>query len=345
MKPLHLILLVAIIFVTGPLPQLAAQQNRIWQFLPHQVATVNQRLITRNRLIDTMLKLKPLKKYQLMSDSELKDNSKLVLKSIINRLLLEEQFKQYGIKVEKGEIRQRLNAMIQHMTPFQKNLFARKLREKKQTIEQYITEAENDSDTVFDLKLRKFIKKRYPGKLKVSDDLCEEYYRIRQYAFKVPSGVVVRSIIISPDQFTPKSKDHSPLTVDHTITERANAKAKATASKIYEMLVHKKANFIELARKYGVPGSGELGTIFKNGSLGDAEALVFNLGSGQISPVIKLGTNYQIIQVESKIQAGYTPFLEVKGLIREELENKLISKFSAALVMQAKRTSKIIIYF
>lgn len=204
MKPLYLVLTIA--FIMFPLSRLSAQYDRTWQFIPHQAATVNQRLITKNRLIEVMLKLKPLSKYKIMSSTELKAATRLVLKSMINRLLLEELFKQYGVTVKKGEIRQRLKAMIDAMTPFQKNLFARKLREKPQTVEQYISEAENDPDTVFELKLRKLIEKKYPGKLTISDELCEEYYRTRQDAFRIPPALSLTGSLSLPINLPLSSK-------------------------------------------------------------------------------------------------------------------------------------------
>lgn len=62
---------------------------------------------------------------------------------------------------------------------------------------------------------------------------------------------------------------------------------------------------------------------------------------GDVSDLIKLGSNYTIFRLEGRTPAGMTPFAEVKGKLQSEMEKKNAEQLRSALARKLRKNAKV----
>ena len=164
------------------------------------------------------------------------------------------------------------------------------------------------------------------GKVKVTDDETETYYKDHQGEFSRPEAVKARHILIR---------------VPAGSTKKAWEEAKLKAEGIRKR-IKKGEDFAKLAKEYSDdPGSknkgGELGFFSKGRMVPEFESAAFSLNPGAVSNPIKTSFGYHIIQVEKKRKATISPLSEVQPQIKrrlymekqKKLQDRLIEKLKA----------------
>jgi peptidyl-prolyl cis-trans isomerase D len=152
----------------------------------------------------------------------------------------------------------------------------------------------------------RFFPNAYIQEAEVSPQEVQEYYDMNIEQYQRPQRVRVRHILIRV------SPDAGPDVVEqaHKKAEKVHAEAR------------RNANFAALARKYSDdPSASEGGDLgyFSRGEMDPALGeVVFSLGKGEISPVVRTRYGFHILKVED-VQGGKT-----KGL--DEVKEEIISR-------------------
>ncbi len=326
-----------------------AAEEDIWQFIPETAATVDQRVITRKRLVGELLKNENLAHYRALPPSQLRSAALAQVNQMIGRILLEEMVAAAGIRISPDEIKNRFNELFAGMTPMQRELLYSHLRKDKIDLSDYLENIVRDDNTIFSLGLRKLIGQKFPGRLEVSDTQCESYYRENQTLFEMPSRVSLSRIYISFAGEARLLKEQHPELAPAELVANSEKNAFEKISRISRMTMSN-ADFAGLARQYShCPSAiqgGLLGSFAKGGGLDPGtEKIVFGLTPGVISDVIPLEGGYQLLRVNRIIPPGYAPLDEVLNFIREDMQNRLIDKLSEKMVRDARRQHRIMVYF
>lgn len=157
-----------------------------------------------------------------------------------------------------------------------------------------------------------YIKYEVLGKIKLSDEDIENYYKAHKEEFKTPEMVKARHILIK---------------VDSGASEDSRKKAKEKAGAILKR-VRAGEDFAKLAQEFSDdPGSkdkgGDLGFFAKGRMLPDFEKAAFALKPGGISDIVETKFGYHIIKVEEK-KAEEIPALEkIKDNVRKKAMDEL----------------------
>ncbi len=183
----------------------------------------------------------------------------------------------------------------------------RKAKATKREIERYYAEHKEEFRSLPKVKVLylRFSPNAYLKEAEVSTQEIQEYYERNIERYRRPKKVRVRHILIKvPPEAGPDEV----------------AKAKKKAEKVLAK-ARRGMNFAALARKYSEGPSasegGELG-YFSQGEMEPIlERVVFQLGKGEISPVVRTRYGFHIIKVED-IQEG-----RVKAL--EEVREQIVS--------------------
>ncbi len=321
----------------------------LWSFIPDTAAAVDQRIITRKRLVEKLLQADALPHYRSLSPVRLREAALDCANQMVGRILLEEAFEQEKIKVSDAEIRSRFAEMMENMTSSQRETLYTRLRQQKIVLQEYVNGIVKDEDTRFDLALRKLIELKFPGRLDVSDDDCERYYRENQTLFEMPSRVNVSRIFISVEVEKSLLRQEQPKMTEVELVSTAKRNAREKITSVNRQLMAG-GDFAALARQFShcpsAAMNGEIGSFSRGGGLDPVtEKIVFALTPGVVSNICEVEDGYQLLKVNRVISPGYAPVSEVKNFIREDLQNRLVAKLAEKIVRDAKRHRHIFIYF
>jgi len=229
------------------------------------------------------------------------EDSRLVLKALIEQKLLEEESQKYADKVGEDEVDRYLQSTEErnHLTDEQLRAqlqaqgisyaqFRRKIRAQAQAaamldreVRQKIVIPESEIQAYY---------KAHPSEF----SSAEEKYRLAQILVAVPAEA-------TPDQVAAAQKKAEDL------------RTQAVKGK----------DFASLARQYSDDESksngGELG-VFSPGDINDQiAAAIKDLNAGDISPVVRTKYGFHIVRVEGHQKAGVIPLDQASAAIREEL--------------------------
>ena len=225
---------------------------------------------------------------------------------LVQRAELEQKAKDYGIKITKKQIEDRV-------AQIKKQLGGEKAY-KAQVKANGLTEATVRSDIVEPQLISEAIYKKVTGDIKVSDKDVAAYYKSHQKIYQQPESRDVRHILVP---------------------------TKAQADKLYAQ-IRAGADFAKLAKKYSKdPGSAVQGgklTIVKGQTAGPFDQTAFLLKKGQLAHPVKTQYGYHIIQALSDIRPPKTtPLSQVKESIRQQL---LRERQNTAMAKWVKDTKK-----
>jgi parvulin-like peptidyl-prolyl isomerase len=225
---------------------------------------------------------------------------------LVQRAELEQRADDYGIKVTKKQIEDRV-------TQIKKQLGGEKAYEA-QVKANGLTEKTVRSDIVEPQLISEAIYKKVTGGIKVSDKDVEAYYKSHQKVYQQPESRDVRHILVP---------------------------TKKQADQLYARL-KAGADFAKLAKKYSKdPSSAVQGgklTIVKGQTVGPFDQTAFLLDKGQLSRPVKTQYGYHIIQALSEIRPPKTtPLSQVKESIRQQL---LRDRQNQAMAKWVKDTKK-----
>ncbi len=252
------------------------------------------------------------------------DTAKLrgqILDRLIEQKLLYAQSKKEGIQISDKTIDEHI-AKLQARFP-SKEAFDKALKQMN------LTEADLKEKTREGMAIQELINRDVAGKITISDDEVEKFYKSHPEFFKQTEQVKASHILIKSD-----AKDDQ-------------AKKDAAKKKIEDILkkVNNGEDFAELAKKYSEgPSSkqgGDLGYFGRGQMVKPFEDAAFALKPGQVSDIVQTRFGYHLIKVTDKKAAGTVPFKDVKEKIRGYLKQQKINTALEAYIKKLKDGAKI----
>jgi peptidyl-prolyl cis-trans isomerase D len=312
---------------------------------------------------------------------------------LVDRLLLLQEADRRDIEVGKDELRQAIADVpaFQRNGQFDRNLyqqalayqhltiraFERNMREQLQlsklidavrreaeVTDQDVEQEYRNRNEKVDLAFVKLAPGRYEGKVEVTEEVLQAYYREHRESFRQPEKMALRYVRFDPDRY---KKD---ITVDEAaiqeyydkhqerfwvaeqvkashilfrltpdMDEDSRQKKRALAEKVLEKARAGK-DFAELARTY----SDDAGSAIDGGSLGyfthgtmvpAFEAVAFAMKPGQISDIVETSLGYHIIKCEGYKKERTKPLDDVRNDVRAALLDELARQEALDKAMMA----------
>lgn len=159
-----------------------------------------------------------------------------------------------------------------------------------------------------DLLASQYLLKEVVGKINVTDDDINLYYKAHQEEFRTPEMVRARHILIK---------------VDKSASNDDKAKARSKAEDILKR-IKAGEDFAKLASEFSEdPGSknkgGDLGFFPKGRMVPDFEKVAFSLKPGEVSDIVETPFGFHIIKVEEKKESIQEPLEKVKDKVKEKV--------------------------
>jgi peptidyl-prolyl cis-trans isomerase C len=244
-----------------------------------------------------------------------------VLTGLIDRELLSQQAQKEGIKVDKKEVDERINALRQKFP---------KEEDFKQTLDRLnLTEAGLRAQFEKELAIKAMLDKKYAGKLSVTEAEMKKFYDENPDFFKSPERVRASHILIK---------------VDPGASEADKAKARQKMVDIQKK-VKKGEDFAALAKEHSeCPSSAKGGDLdfFQRGQMvGPFQDAAFAMKVGDVSDIVETQFGYHLIKVTDKKDAGKVSFEESKAKIKTYLEQQKMAQELNTYVAELKKTAKI----
>jgi peptidyl-prolyl cis-trans isomerase C len=172
---------------------------------------------------------------------------------------------------------------------------------------------------------QEFLHREIEGKVKITDDEIETYYKGHKEEFTNPESVKARHILLKV-----------PEGADEKAWKEAESKAKDIKKKL-----ENGEDFAELAKKYSDdPGSknkgGDLGFFTKGRMVPEFESAAFSLKPGEMSGPVKTDFGYHIIEVKEKKAASTKALAEVQAQIRQTLQREKQQQLQDELIEKLK---------
>ena len=184
------------------------------------------------------------------------------------------------------------------------------------------------------LPYQKLMEARWAGKINVTSQDANQYYKENKSEFEVPEQVRASHILIKPDTAEPNSDPNQ---------------AKATArAKIAELLAQIKdgADFAELAKANSSCPSGAKGgdlNFFRRGQMAPPfEKAAFELEVGQVSNIVETRFGYHIIKVTGRKDAGVVSFEQARDDIIKMLTKRKQAEFAKEYIESLKAKADIV---
>lgn len=172
---------------------------------------------------------------------------------------------------------------------------------------------------------QEFLQREIEGKVKITDDEIETYYKGHEEEFTNPESAKARHILLKV-----------PEGADEKAWKETESKAKDIKKKL-----ENGEDFAELAKKYSDdPGSknkgGDLGFFTKGRMVPEFESAAFSLKPGELSDPVKTNFGYHIIEVQEKKAASTKTLAEVQAQIRQTLQTEKQQQLQGALIEKLK---------
>ncbi|MDL1958703.1 MAG: peptidylprolyl isomerase [Deltaproteobacteria bacterium] len=172
---------------------------------------------------------------------------------------------------------------------------------------------------------QEFLRREIEGKVKITDDEIETYYKGHKEEFTSPESVKACHILLKV-----------PEGADEKAWKEAESKAKDIKKKL-----ENGEDFAELAKKYSDdPGSknkgGDLGFFTKGRMVPEFESAAFSLKPGEMSGPVKTDFGYHIIEVKEKKAASTKALAEVQAQIRQTLQREKQQQLQDELIEKLK---------
>jgi peptidyl-prolyl cis-trans isomerase SurA len=232
-------------------------------------------------------------------EAQFKAQQKDLLRGLIDQVLMVQRAKDMGISVE-SDLNKRLDEVrkengLASLADLQKGVESSGLR-----WEDYKTTLRNSM-------LQKEVVRREVGShLDVSSDEVKQYYESHPQEFTPPERVILSEISLStegknPDEF-----------------EAVRKKVEGLRSSVLNG-----DDFHQVAAMYSqgstAKDGGNLGTFAKGQLAPQIEAIVFELGKGQLTDVIQTRTGFEFFKIEDHLPSTLQPMDQVETAIRNTL--------------------------
>jgi peptidyl-prolyl cis-trans isomerase C len=263
---------------------------------------------------------------QLLEQYKGKMRKDAVERLIAERLLVE-KIEQEDIKVGDEEVDEKLNQLAA-----QQNLTLDDLKALLQAYGKSFEELREQTQK--GMAYEKLVEIKSAGKVNVTQQEAESYYKENEEKFKVPEQVKASHILINTE---PTDPNGDPA--------EAKAEARAQAEKLLEQLKNG-ADFATLASQYSVCPSarkgGDLGYFPKGRMVAEFEKAAFGLDIGEVSEIVETQFGFHIIKVADRKEADVISFEEAKDDIIANLKQGKQEEFIEEYIEQLKDNATIV---
>ncbi|MGC2719970.1 MAG: peptidylprolyl isomerase [Candidatus Acidiferrales bacterium] len=243
-------------------------------------------------------------------DAEYKEQSKDLLRGLIDQSLLVQRAKDMGISVETELVKKLDQVRAQNNIATIDDL-EKEVEKSGLAWEDYKTQIRNN------LLTQEVIRKEVGQRINIGNDEVKKYYDAHPSEFTRPEQVVLSEIFLSTEGKSPEEI----------------AAVQRKADDLRDRVV-KGADFAEIAKRYSEGSTakdqaGELGTFGKGELAPQLESVVFKLDKGQMTDVIQTKTGFEILKVDAHYQAGLQPM--------DKVENEIMNKIYMEKMTPAMR--------
>jgi len=285
------------------------------------IARVNNEVITQSRYDDEQAQLRSRLAEQYSGaelDTEVRDQSKNLLRDLIDESLMVQKAKDLDINVETDVIKQ--------LDDIRKKNNLATLEDLETAIEKEGMNYEDFKDKIRrSLLMREVMEREVGSRIQVSQEDARKFYDAHKNDFKSPGMVHLQQILVSTDKRKPEEAE-----------KRAN-----------DALAELKAGqkFSEVAKKYSDGPSAEQGGdvgMLKEGTLApDIAAVVTKLDVNEFSSPIQTKYGYLILKVMERMSPGIPKYEEVEERVKEALYNQKMEPRLREYLSQLRKDSYI----
>jgi len=266
------------------------------------IARVNNEIITQHRYDDEQAELRSRLAEQYSGaelDAQVREESKNLLRDLIDESLMVQKAKDLDINVETDVIKQ--------LDDIRKRNNLATLEDLETAIEKEGMNYEDFKDKIRrNLLMREVMEREVGSRIQVSQQDARKFYEAHKNEFKSPGMVHLQQILVSTDKRKPDEAE-----------KRAN-------EAVAELKAGQK--FSEVAKKYSDGPSAEQGGdvgMLKEGTLApDIAAVVTKLDVNEFSNPIQTKYGYVILKVVERMSPGIPKFEEVQQRVEETLYNE-----------------------
>jgi peptidyl-prolyl cis-trans isomerase SurA len=167
------------------------------------------------------------------------------------------------------------------------------------------------------------------GRVKVSDQELESYYRSHPQEFSGEDEIHVRHI------FLPLPEGASPAEVQRVQEDGQRILQRLRSGEDFATVAK------EVSRGPSAESGGDLGWL-RRGTIQKAlEDAIFTLRDGQFSELVRAGGGVHILKAEGHRKGGGKTFAEVKEMIRDRLVNEQAESYRSQYVAELRREALI----
>lgn len=239
-----------------------------------------------------------------------------LLENIVTRKVLMDKVAAENITVTDAEFDEAVTSLSSNLPPGM--TLDDMLEQAGTSKEEFREQMDNE------LKIRKLIEAQAGGTAEVTEEEALAYYEENKQQFEKAESVEASHILISTD---PEDSDEQKA-------------EKRTQLEALRTQINSGADFAELAREHSSCPSkaqgGSLGSFTRGRMVPEFEAAAFSQDVGQIGDVVETQFGYHLIRVDSRSEAGSTPFEEVKEQLTTYLGNQKQQKIVQDYVKQLR---------
>jgi len=283
---------------------LRAQEKGI--VLEEIVARVNNDVITREDLDHARQSMESETKEECQNctpdqvRTQIAAKDKNLLRDLIDQSLLVQRAKDAGINVDT-EVIKRLDAIRQQYKMPDMEALESEVNKTGQGFEDFKGQIRDQ------LLTQELMRKEVGGRIIISHEDVEKYYKDHKNEFVRPETVVLREIFVSTEG---KAEADIPA-------------LRKKADNLRDRVLKSGDDFGEMAKHFSdsttAQQSGELGSFERSQLDPKVAEKVFALNRGDMTEVIETKTGFEILQVQERYQAGEQPLDKVEGEITNRL--------------------------
>ena len=237
-------------------------------------------------------------------EQKMKESQQAALKDLIDRQLIIDHFNTEGFQIPAYVVEDQINKIIREEFGGDRQAFVRTLRAQGFSLARF-REIERDKIIVQAMR-----QKAVRSDFVISPDKVEAYYRKNIEQFSTPEEIKLSMIVLRPEL---------------DATEEDIAAKKSMAEEIRGKLAAG-GDFAGMAQMYSDDSTadfgGDWGWIDRKTLTADITDAAFQLQTGELSPVTRLGDTFYIMKVDARKPAVRRPLEEV----RDEISRKLFEE-------------------
>lgn len=302
---------------------------------PDVAATVNGRPIYYSE-VDKAYKTQFPGRVEGENEDQVQLRGMEILRSLIDNELMLQRAEKAGLVATDADVDARLNEL---KAPYTKEEFDKQLKDWGLTLEELKAQIRRDES------VKKLFNKDITSKIDITDAEVASFYNANRGSYNLPEPRVHMAQIVVTAQ--PDPNVHNLKNDKAKNEEEAGRKMQAIEARLKQG-----EDFAMMAQNYSedpttTPNGGDLGFMGESALdkvSPDLKKLVLSLQPGQMSPVIRTPSGFQILKMISKEPAGQRDLSDprVQQSIRETLLSRKDQLLKTAYYESARNEAKIV---